>query len=140
LTEAEWEYAERAGTQTAYYWGDVVGTGNANCDGCGSRWDNSQSAPVGSFAPNALGLYDTAGNVWEWVEDCWHETYDNAPKNGSAWTTQVALTANGDCLRVARGGAWFYPTSTVRSAARTKYSHIDRYPYVGFRVARTLGP
>ena len=67
LTEAEWEYAARAGTTTAYSWGDEIGKGNANCDGCGSQWDNRQTSPVGSFKPNAFGLYDMAGNVWQWV-------------------------------------------------------------------------
>ena len=75
LTEAEYEYAARAGTQTAYPWGDEIGGNNANCAGCGSRWDVAQTAPVGSFAPNKFGLYDMVGNVWEWVEDCLHEDY-----------------------------------------------------------------
>ena len=80
LTEAEWEYAARAGTQTAYFWGDEIGKGNANCAGCGSKWDNRQTSPVGSFKPNAFGLYDMAGNVWQWVEDCYHDNYKARPR------------------------------------------------------------
>ena len=68
LTEAEYEFAARAGTQTAYPWGDEIGNNHANCANCGSRWDITQTAPVGSFAPNHFGLYDMVGNVWEWVE------------------------------------------------------------------------
>jgi formylglycine-generating enzyme required for sulfatase activity len=79
LTEAEYEHATRAGTKTAYPWGDAIGGNNANCAGCGSRWDVAQTAPVGSFAPNKFGLYDMVGNVWEWVEDCLHEDYSPAP-------------------------------------------------------------
>ena len=88
--EAEWEYAARSGTATRYSWGPGVGKGNANCDGCGSRWDLQQTAPVGSFKPNAFGLYDMHGNVWEWVEDVWHPNYRGAPIDGSPW---------GDCTR-----------------------------------------
>jgi formylglycine-generating enzyme required for sulfatase activity len=91
LTEAEYEYATRAGTQTAYPWGDQVGKGNANCDGCGSQWDRQQAAPVGSFAPNGFGLYGMVGNLWVWVEDCYHDDYSRAPVDGSAWTVNLIV-------------------------------------------------
>jgi len=84
LTETEWEYAARAGSNTRYSWGDDPGIGNANCDGCGGAWIR-QTAPVGSFRPNAFGLLDIHGNVWEWVEDIWHDSYEGAPVDGSAW-------------------------------------------------------
>lgn len=100
-TEAEWEYAARAGSQTRYWWGDDIGQNNAVCDGCGSEWDNKKTAPVGSFKPNTFGLYDTAGNVLEWTQDCWHGYYNNAPSDGSAWQDKGA----GDCSRrLVRGG------------------------------------
>jgi formylglycine-generating enzyme required for sulfatase activity len=134
LTEAEWEYAARGGTQTAYSWGVKIGTGNANCNGCGSRWDNKQTAPVGSFKPNAFGLDDMHGNVWEWVEDCFHSNYDKAPRNGSAWI-------GGDCGgRVVRGGTWVTGPRLLRAAFRLWYSSDGRYGILGFRVARTLTP
>ena len=88
LTEAEWEYAARAGSTTAYYWGDEIGKGNANCNGCGSQWDNRETSPVGSFKPNKFGLYDMAGNVYQWVQDCYHDDYDGAPTDGSARTSR----------------------------------------------------
>jgi formylglycine-generating enzyme required for sulfatase activity len=132
LTEAEWEYAARAGTTTAYYWGDEIGKENANCVGCGSQWDGRQTSPVGSFKPNAFGLYDMAGNVWQWVEDCWHVTYRGAPTDSSAWTS-------GDCsIRGVRGGSWNYDAGYVRSASRSWNSVPGRGNLVGFRVARTL--
>ena len=87
LSEAEWEYVARAGTTTKYPWGDDIGTNRANCAGCGSQWDNKMTAPVESFEANAFGLFDTAGNVWEWVEDCWNGSYRGAPNDGSAWTS-----------------------------------------------------
>ena len=99
-TEAEWEYAVRAGSTTEYSWGNSIGSNRANCDGCGSRWDNRQTAPVGSFSANAWGLHDLHGNVWEWVQDCWNKNYKGAPTDGRAWTS-------GDCgRRVIRGGSW----------------------------------
>src|SRR5262245_65771901 len=71
LTEAEWEYTARAGIRTKYSWGEALVQNSANCDHCGSRWDKKQTAPVGSFQPNAFGLHDMHGNVWEWVRDCY---------------------------------------------------------------------
>ena len=132
LTEAEWEYAARAGTTTAYFWGESHGTGNANCDGCGSQWDNQQTAPVGSFKPNAFGLYDMAGNVLQWVEDCYHENYIHAPANGSAWVTGTCPT------RVLRGGSWYNSTYYLRSANRFSDGPDFHGVNVGFRVARSL--
>jgi len=133
LTEAEWEYAARAGTTTRYSWGDEPGEGNANCHGCGSQWDNKQTAPVGSFKPNDFGLYDMHGNVWEWVQDC-HGKYTDAPNNGSA----APQTDN--CLRVLRGGSWDNGTRDMRAAYRLRLDPDSRSGDFGFRVARVLPP
>jgi formylglycine-generating enzyme required for sulfatase activity len=134
LTEAEWEYAARADSTTAYFWGDEIGLGNANCTRCGSKWDNRESSPVGSFKPNAFGLYDMAGNVWQWVQDCYHGNYDGAPTDGSAWTI-------GDCRRrVVRGGSWGAVSQYLRSASRDWLSADDWDFHVGFRLGRTLRP
>jgi formylglycine-generating enzyme required for sulfatase activity len=134
LTEAEWEYAARAGATTAYPWGEEVGEGNANCNGCGGAWDNRETSPAGSFKPNAFGLYDMAGNVWQWVEDCFHGDYRDAPADGSAWT-------GGDCSRhVVRGGSWVDRPQFSRSAHRQSFSAVFRISNLGFRVARTLAP
>ena len=70
---------------TPYWWGNYMRKGYAVCNGCGSQWDGKQTAPVGSLKANTFGLYDTAGNVREWVQDCWHDNYNNVPTNGSAW-------------------------------------------------------
>jgi formylglycine-generating enzyme required for sulfatase activity len=135
LTEAEWEYAARAGTTARYSWGDDPGKGNANCDGCGSQWDRQHTAPVGSFKPNAFGLYDMHGNVWEWVEDSWHDNYNGAPTDGSAWHQ------GGDpSYRVIRGGSWRNDPQLVRAALRRKRISGVRFDTLGFRVARTLNP
>jgi formylglycine-generating enzyme required for sulfatase activity len=135
LSEAEWEYAARAGTTTAYSWGDEIGKNNANCNGCGSEWDSRLTAPVGSFAPNQFGLYDMHGNVWEWVEDCLHTNYEGAPKDGWAWIAQ------GDCNnRVIRGGSWIGYAVGLRSALRFWFTADDHGTDLGFRVARTLNP
>jgi formylglycine-generating enzyme required for sulfatase activity len=139
LTEAEWEYAARAGTQTAYFWGDEIGEGNANCVACDSRLDRRPSpgrpSPVGSFPPNAFGLYDMAGNVRQWVQDCWHDNYSGAPTDGSAWTA-------GDCKKhVTRGGSWWDGAKGfLRSASRLGDEPVIRDPFRGFRVGRTLTP
>ncbi len=131
-SESEWEYAARAGSTTRYTWGDDIGRNRANCDGCRSRWDDDRTAPAGSFAANAWGLHDVHGNVWEWVEDCWHENYARAPRDGSAWTT------GGNCSRrVVRGGSWLYGPWSLRSAYRDRGDAESRASYIGFRVART---
>ena len=134
LTESEWEYAARAGTTTTYYWGNDIGRGNANCNGCGTQWDGKQTAPAGSFKANSFGLHDMLGNVYEWVEDCWHDSYAGAPTDGAAWTANCTSAS-----RVLRGGSWVYDSGSARSANRVRYSSDLRNNYVdGFRVARTL--
>lgn len=140
LTEAEYEYAARGGVkpQTRYPWGDGPwgdgsGKNNANCNGCFSQWDNRQTAPVGSFAPNKFGLYDMVGNLWEWVEDCEHPNYKHAPNDGSAWITGDACS-----MGVLRGGSFVSSPGDIRSAARGRATPATRQRSFGFRVARTL--
>lgn len=132
LTEAEYEYATRAGTQTAYPWGDAIGKNNANCAGCGSQWNGKESAPVGSFAANGFGLYDMVGNVWEWTQDCFHDSYNGAPTDGSA------LTSGACNYRVLRGGSWINSPKGLRSALRDWFTSDSRLNLFGFRVGRTL--
>jgi formylglycine-generating enzyme required for sulfatase activity/uncharacterized protein YgiM (DUF1202 family) len=125
-SEAEWEYAARAGTTTQYHWG-------ANFDGRKLAKNGSATEPVGGYGPNTFGLHDMQGNVWEWVEDCGHESYQEAPKDGSAWTS------GGDCgRRVLRGGSWNDEPRTLRAAVRLSLSAGSQYLNYGFRVARTL--
>jgi len=119
--KAKWEYAARAGTETDYWWGNEIGENRANCDGSGSQWSNKQTSPVGSFAPNPFGLYDTVGNVWEWCADPWHENYEGAPTDGS--------------VRVLRGGSWNYVPDVCRSANRNRVVPVGRGNDVGFRVS-----
>ncbi len=128
-TEAEWEYAARAGTTSAYYWGDAVEKDHANCVGCTAN-PVGKIMPTGSFPPNAFGLLDMAGNAAEWVEDCWADNYKNAPNDGSAYTKP-------DCReRVLRGGAFNNDQRFARTAARFKYDFDVRYSTNGFRVVR----
>ena len=115
-SESEWEYAARAGSTTRYSWGQDIGRNRANCRGCGGRWDGDETAPAGSFAANGWGVHDMHGNVWEWVEDCWHENYARAPRDGSAWTS------GGNCgRRVLRGGFRFNVPVNLRSANRGSF-------------------
>jgi formylglycine-generating enzyme required for sulfatase activity len=148
LTEAEWEYAARAGTTTARFWGDagVMSCGFANgadfttqvhvpgaaeweIARCDDRY--AYTAPVGSYRANSFGLHDMLGNVWEWTQDCWNESFRGAPADGSAW-------AAGDCfLRVVRGGSWEDAPLGLRAAYRVGSPTVIRVWIRGFRVART---
>ncbi len=131
--EAEWEYACRAGTTTAYWWGDGHGKNLANFRGADSQWGAKQTSPVGSFDPNPFGLYDMHGNVWEWCKDCWHGTYNNAPRDGTAWEE----SGGGDCgRRVIRGGSWLNIPRLLRSADRDRDNTDDRNYDLGFRLAQ----
>jgi formylglycine-generating enzyme required for sulfatase activity len=132
LSEAEWEYVARAGTTTAYWWGEDVGRGNANCNGCGSSWDGVKTSPVGSFRVNPFGLYDAHGNIVQWVADCYHDNLEGTSPDGAPRTT-------GDCRRrTIRGGSWYMDTRTVRAAYRSGGEEGNRLGDRGFRVARTL--
>ncbi len=148
LSEAEWEYVARAGTTTRWYWGESE-TGQCRyANGADlqakkhhSKWTVAecddgyyQTAPVGSFQANAFGVFDTAGNVWEWVEDCWNANYEGASEDGRAWTS-------GDCSqRVVRGGSWINYPVIVRPAYRYWDNPGNRINRFGFRIARTLTP
>jgi formylglycine-generating enzyme required for sulfatase activity len=137
LSEAGWEYAARAGTQTNYPWGDKIGDANANCTGCGGVWDGKyQPVPVGSFPANQFGLSDMHGNVWEWVEDCYQASYDNAPRDGSARTTTGACST----FHVLRGASWYDAPAWLRSALRNANTDFDRVGNLGIRVGRSLAP
>ena len=151
-TESEWEYAARAGTESKYSWGNDIGENRANCGeergydvergyfpvagtGCGDSW-LWETSPVGSFPANGFGLHDMHGNVREWVEDCWNESYEGAPSDGSAWRS-------GECeYRVVRGGCGFTEPRGLRSAMRTGVASFDSvaYEFYGFRVAQALTP
>ena len=128
-SEAEWEYAARGGTQTKYWWGDQPQQGMANCKNCGGVTGAEQPVSVGSSKPNPFGLYDMGGGVDQWVEDCWHKTYQGAPSDGSPWV-------GGDCpSNVIRSGSWKNDVTYVRPASRDSYDTNVRYPTHGFRVA-----
>ena len=128
-TEAEWEFAARAGTQTRFWWGDHFQFGMANCRNCADVPATAQPVKVGSFKPNPFGLYDMGGGVDQWVEDCWHKTYHGAPSDGSAWI-------EGDCAsHVIRSGSWKNDERYARTASRFYYDTNVQYPTHGFRVA-----
>jgi formylglycine-generating enzyme required for sulfatase activity len=141
LSEAEWEYAARAGTTTVFWWGDRISTAQANYDGNytfrgGAKGEyRVMTIPVDSFEPNPWGLYNVHGNVSEWVEDAWHADYSGAPKDGSAW-----LQSGDASRRVVRGGSWSIIPQNLRAANRARYSTVSRDGSFGFRVARTLSP
>ncbi len=121
-TEAEWEYACRAGTTTQYHFGDALTPELAN-------YDTNPTTPVGNYPPNKFGLYDMHGNVWEWCQDHWHENYDGAPTDGSAWDDQGK-----NASRVLRGGSWYGLPRYCRSASRIGAQPGVRDFIIGFRV------
>jgi formylglycine-generating enzyme required for sulfatase activity len=134
-SEAEWEYACRAGTTTPFYFGETITTDLANYDGDYTYGngpegvDREKTTPVGSFPPNAFGLYDMHGNVWEWCEDVWHENYEGAPNDGRPW-----LTGGNHNRRVLRGGSWTYNPRFCRCANRYWLNPDFDFNYYGFRV------
>jgi formylglycine-generating enzyme required for sulfatase activity len=135
-SEAEWEYAARAGTTTRYWWGDAASTQRANFNPPEPKvWPPDRrhsTVPVDTFEPNPWGLYNVHGNTWEWCEDCWHESYDGAPQDGSAWVDGEGLS------RVLRGGSWYGLACHLRAAQR--YWGISDWYYSdnGFRLVRSL--
>lgn len=129
-SEAEWEFAARAGTTTPFWWGQNVGSNRTVCFDCGSQWDNRSTAPVMSFPANPFGLYETAGNAMEWVADCYQARYEGVPDDGRALLT-------GDCTnRVARGGAFNKPADSMRVFVRARFAPDTKLNMLGFRVAR----
>ena len=127
-TEAQWEYAARAGTETDYWWGNEIGKNRANFDGSGSKWSDKQTSPVGSFDPNPFGLYDTVGNVWEWCKDYWGDY------SAKAQTDPTGPTSGGS--RVVRGGSWYGGARYARAAFRYSREPGRRSHTRGFRCAR----
>lgn len=145
-TEAEWEYAARAGTETAFPWGNSMSRayGNYGHPDCCARVDGTKgegvvgedkwayTSPVASFVPNPWGLYDVAGNVWEWMSDCWNDRYEGAPTDGSSWDT-------GDCARAPmRGGSWTHYSRNVRAANRNENLRVNAVNGYGMRLAEDI--
>jgi len=129
-SEAQWEYAARAGTTLDFWWGRDPGDGNAHCLGCGSPANMRKAAPIGSFPANPWGLNDTSGNVAEWTLDCYNKTYDGAPANGEAWQ-------DGDCSkRMVRGGSFSNAGNGSSNVKREKLKAGAKLSHVGFRVVR----
>ena len=145
LSEAEWEYAARAGTTTPFHTGPTISpelanyNGELTYEGGATGIYRSRTLPAGSYPANEFGLHDMHGNVWEWVEDCWHGDYEGAPNDGSA--RESARGRAGCNWRVVRGGTWFYEPRLLRSAYRSwNFAGNRSSEFGGFRVARTLGP
>ncbi|MCP4077111.1 MAG: SUMF1/EgtB/PvdO family nonheme iron enzyme [Gammaproteobacteria bacterium] len=131
-SEAEWEFAARGGKRTTYWWGSTKGSGNAHCFDCSSDLNTTKTAKVGSYKPNQFGLYDTAGNLYEWVYDCYHRNYKGAPDDGSVWD-------GGDCsVRIVRGGSFRSPASSMRVENRETFSSKKGQYNVGIRLVRDI--
>ena len=131
-TEAEWEYACRAGTATQFHWGDDE-VKAADYAWYGEDWEKGSTHAVGEKLPNPWGLYDMTGNVWEWGQDIWHENYQGAPTNGSAWET-----GGEKARRVIRGGSWILDPDNLRSANRYGINTDYRDFNIGFRLAQDI--
>ena len=131
LSESEWEYAASGGKKSSFWWGYDMEPNKAHCFlGCNQELNTSIPMKVGSFGANQFGLYDTAGNIAEWIHDCWHPSYKSAPADESVWE-------GGDCTqRVVRGGAFISPEQSLRTAARDKFKSNSSYEHIGIRVAR----
>lgn len=128
-SESEWEYAARGGSgkQLKYPWGNDIGKALTNCRDCGSKWDKKMTAPVGSFAPHGYGIYDLTGNVYEWTMDAWHDNYENAPDDGTAWDGEPDKRAN-------RGGSWYDRSDNIYVYQRC-WGFADKpHREYGFRV------
>jgi formylglycine-generating enzyme required for sulfatase activity len=130
-SEAEWEYAARAKTETRYWWGNALAPGHANCKGCGGPYEPHRPMKVAVFRPNPLGFYAITGGVAQWVSDCWHKDYAGGPTHGGSWEEPHCQE------RVLRGGSWMNDPSYLRTASRDHYEATVRYPTHGFRVARS---
>ncbi|GLH80093.1 hypothetical protein SSBR45G_50020 [Bradyrhizobium sp. SSBR45G] len=128
-TEAEWEYAARAGQRTRYWWGDRMRPGMASCKGCNGDVEPDQPPKIGSAQVNPFGLYDMGGGVGQWVADNWHKNYKGAPADGSAWLE------DGSYARVIRSGSWKNGAADARAGSRDRYDGRIRHPTLGFRVA-----
>jgi formylglycine-generating enzyme required for sulfatase activity len=137
-SEAEWEYVARAGSTTPFWWGEDIAPEDANCDFTQIEdYADSVTGPpstveVDRFAPNAWGLYQVHGNVWEWIEDPWHDDYAGAPDDASVWR------GGEESARVVRGGAWAYHPQDARAAVRLRFAPGTRFSIVGFRLVRSL--
>lgn len=132
LSESEWEYAASTGAKTLFWWGNKIKSGLAHCFDCDSGLNLRSPAKIGSFVANKFGLHDTSGNVAEWVRDCWHKNYENAPSDNDVWE-------GGECrYRVIRGGSYGSPVQSIRNTKRDKLTSNRSYDHVGFRIAREL--
>ncbi len=133
-SEAEWEYAARAGSKSAYWWGDEPGRGKANCRECGPPADGHRALPVGTYSPNPFGLFDMNGNVWEWTSDCWQDNHQGIPADGSP-----RLASGGACVqRVMRGGSWYYYPRMSTGYARAPNDHRLFSYNIGIRLVREM--
>lgn len=153
-SEAEWEYAARAGTATFFHTGDIISTMEANFHDWGNYLNGTSNGAyrgtatragsfretttsVDSFDANAFGLHDIHGNVWEWVQDCWHDSYDGAPADGSAWLDDCTPSEDGKKIGVIRGGSWLNDLPLLRSAFRGQGDLVKRNNAIGLRLAMT---